>query len=48
MDRVDNTGVGKVIRSEDPNFKPGDYVVGFFGGYFIYLNRTVPIIRYFR
>ncbi|KAI0826371.1 hypothetical protein BC629DRAFT_1434809 [Irpex lacteus] len=29
-DPVDNFGVGKVVRSEDPNFKSGDLVWGYF------------------
>ena len=29
--RVDNMGVGKVIRSENQDFKPGDYVGGYLG-----------------
>lgn len=28
-DSVDNFGVGTVVRSEDPNYKPGDFVEGF-------------------
>jgi NADPH-dependent curcumin reductase CurA len=28
---VDNNGVAKVLRSENPNFKPGEYVLGYLG-----------------
>ena len=28
-DRVDNFGVGTVLRSENPDFKPGDFVDGY-------------------
>ena len=28
---IDNFGVGTVIRSEKPEFKPGDFVYGYLG-----------------
>ncbi|GJE93491.1 NADP-dependent oxidoreductase [Phanerochaete sordida] len=40
-DPVDNFGIGKVVRSEDPNFSAGDYVYGYleFSEYSVYPGR---------
>ncbi|EKM57160.1 uncharacterized protein PHACADRAFT_208298 [Phanerochaete carnosa HHB-10118-sp] len=40
-DPVDNLGVGRILRSEDSKFKPGDYVIGYleFSEYSVYPGR---------
>ncbi|GJE93492.1 NADP-dependent oxidoreductase [Phanerochaete sordida] len=40
-DPIDNFGVGQVVRSDDPKFKPGDYVYGYleFSEYFVYPGK---------
>lgn len=42
-DPVDNSGVGLVLRSEDPEFQPGDFVAGYleFAEYSVYPGRIV-------
>ncbi|KAJ3557484.1 hypothetical protein NM688_g1449 [Phlebia brevispora] len=45
---VDNTGVGKVLRSEDPKFKPGDYVMAYmdFQEYAIYPGLVMHAMKH--
>jgi hypothetical protein len=44
--RVDNFGVGQIVRSEDPELKPGDYVWGYLRTYYVHLcmHHNVPCI----
>lgn len=43
LDRLDNFGIGRVVRSEDSNFKPGDHVSGFLSMFILeHMSKARP------
>ncbi|KAJ3522116.1 hypothetical protein NM688_g8923 [Phlebia brevispora] len=44
---ADNLGVGKIVRSDDPKFKPGDFVIGYlnFQEYSVYPGKIVHFFK---